>query len=129
MRQGDIYLAKDLLLFLFRFMDQFLAPVVVRFIGFSIPGLGLVLMVVFIFLLGLFVTNFLGRRLYAYFENFLLKVPVVSTIYNTSKQIVQTFSPDSRKAFQKVVWLEYPRRGLWSLGFVTGASQSGDGAQ
>ncbi len=121
------YITIQLLLFLFRFIDQFLAPVVVRFIGFSIPGLGLVLMVVFIFLLGLFVTNFLGRRLYAYFENFLLKVPVVSSIYNTSKQIVQTFSPDSRKAFQKVVWLEYPRRGLWSLGFVTGASQSGDG--
>ncbi|MCH8025132.1 MAG: DUF502 domain-containing protein, partial [Candidatus Marinimicrobia bacterium] len=72
-------------------------------------------------------TNLLGRRLYAYFENLLLKVPVVSTIYNTSKQIVQTFSPDNRKAFQKVVWLEYPRRGIWSLGFVTGDSQSGDG--
>ncbi len=121
------YITIQLLRFLFRFMDQFLAPVVVRFIGFSIPGLGLVMMVVFIFLLGLLVTNFLGRRLYAYFENFLLKVPVVSTIYNTSKQIVQTFSPDNRKAFQKVVWLEYPRRGIWSLGFVTGTSQSRDG--
>lgn len=122
-----VYITIQLLQFILGVMDRILAPVVVRFIGFTIPGLGLVMMVVFIFLLGLLVTNFLGRRLYAYFENLLLKVPVVSTIYNTSKQIVQTFSPDNRKAFQKVVWLEYPRRGIWSLGFVTGDSQSGDG--
>ncbi len=121
------YITIQLLQFLFRFMDRILAPVVTRFIGFHIPGLGLVMMVIFIFLLGLLVTNFLGRRLYAYIENFLQKVPVVSTIYNTSKQIVQTFSPDSRKAFEKVIWLEYPRRGIWSLGFVTGSSQSADG--
>ncbi len=121
------YITVQLLQFLFRFMDQILAPLITRYIGFHIPGLGLVMMVVFIFLLGLLVTNFLGRRLYAFIEDFLQKVPVVSTIYNTSKQIVQTFSPDNRKAFQKVVWLEYPRRGIWSLGFVTGSSQSGDG--
>ena len=121
------YITIQLARFLFDIMDRILAPVVTRYIGFHIPGLGLLMMVVFIFLLGLLVTNFLGRRLYAFIENFLQKVPVVSTIYNTSKQIVQTFSPDNRKAFQKVVWLEYPRRGIWSLGFVTGSSQSNDG--
>ncbi|MCK4577296.1 MAG: DUF502 domain-containing protein [Candidatus Marinimicrobia bacterium] len=123
------YITIQLLVFLFRFMDRILAPVITRFIGFHIPGLGLAMMLIFIFVLGLFVTNFLGRRLYHFFENFLLKVPVVSSIYNTSKQIVNTFSPDNRKAFQKVIWLEYPRRGIWSLGFVTGQSRSSEGEE
>jgi len=128
-----IYVTIQLLLFLFRFMDKILAPLIepliIRSIGFHIPGLGLVMMVLFLFFLGLFVTNFLGRRMYAFFERLLLKIPIVSNIYNTSKQIVQTFSPDNRRAFQKVVWVEYPRRGSWSLGFVTGSSNSADNVE
>lgn len=121
------FITVEILRFLFRFTDQILAPLIERIIGIHIPGLGLVTMIVSIFILGLFVTNFLGRRLYAFFEKLLLKVPFVSGIYNTSKQIVQTFSPENRKAFQKVVWLQYPRREIWSLGFVTGSSTSKDG--
>ena len=122
-----IYITIQLLQFMLGIMDRILAPVITRMLGFHIPGLGLVMIILFIFLLGLLVTNFIGRRLYEFGENVLLKVPIVSSIYNTSKQIVQTFSPENRKAFQKVVWLEYPRKGIWSLGFVTGQSSSGDG--
>ena len=122
-----IYITIQLLQFMIGLMDRILAPIITRLLGFHIPGLGLLMIVIFIFLLGLLVTNFIGRRLIAFFENALLKVPIVSNIYNTSKQIVQTFSPENRKAFQKVVWLEYPRKGIWSLGFVTGQSSSADG--
>jgi uncharacterized membrane protein len=122
-----IYITIQLLQFMLGIMDRILAPVITRMLGFHIPGLGLVMMLLFIFLLGLLVTNIIGRSLYNFVENVLLKVPIVSSIYNTSKQIVQTFSPENRKAFQKVVWLEYPRKGIWSLGFVTGQSSSGDG--
>ena len=121
------YITVEIIQFLFRVTDQILAPLIERILGIRIPGLGLVTMIVSIFLLGLLVTNFLGRRLYAFFEGLLLKIPLVSGIYNTSKQIVQTFSPGNRKAFQKVVWLQYPRKEIWSLGFVTGSSTSKDG--
>ncbi len=125
-----IYLTYKILEVIFQFMDRFLAPVVQpvikHYLGFSIPGLGLVLMIISLFLLGLFVTNFLGRALYGYFEKILLRIPVVSGVYNFTKQVVQAFSPDQRSAFQKVVWLQYPRRGLWTMGFVTGTSQSED---
>ena len=122
-----VYITIGVLQFLFRITDSILAPVVERMVGRSIPGLGLVLMVVALFALGLFVTNFLGRRLYSFFEGVLLRIPFVSNVYNTTKQLVQTFSPEHRKAFQKVIWLEYPRRGLWTLGFVTGTTRSSDG--
>lgn len=122
-----IYITIQLLQLMIGLMDRILAPIITRTLGFHIPGLGMLMMVLFIFLLGLLVTNFLGRRLYNFVENVLLKVPIVSNIYNTVKQIVQTFSPENRKAFQKVIWLEYPRKGIWSLGFVTGQSSSGDG--
>jgi uncharacterized membrane protein len=112
---------------LFRFMDQILAPLIQRFLGYDIPGLGLVMLIITLFFLGLFVTNFLGRRMYNFFERFVLRVPIVSNVYNFSKQIVRTFSPEHRSAFQKVVWLQYPRPGLWTLGFVTGTSFSADG--
>ncbi|MFC1619382.1 DUF502 domain-containing protein [Candidatus Neomarinimicrobiota bacterium] len=122
-----VYITIKVLQVLFRFMDEILAPLVRRYSTLDIPGLGLLLLVIFLFILGLFVTNFLGRALYGYFERVLLRIPVVSNVYNFAKQIVQTFSPEHRSAFKKVVWLQYPRPGLWTLGFVTGTSFSNDG--
>jgi len=121
------YITFQVLQFLFGFMDRILAPYLERLTGVHIPGLGLLMMVVSLFLLGLLVTNFLGQRLYTWLEKILLKIPLVSTIYTTSKQIVQTFSPENRSSFRDVVWLEYPRKGIWTLGFVTGSTESQDG--
>lgn len=126
-----IYVTYAVLKVILQFMDQFLAPVVQpiiqRYLGFNIPGLGMVMMIISLFLLGLFVTNFLGRALYGYFEKIVQRIPIASSVYNFAKQIVLTFSPEQRSAFKKVIWLEYPRPGLWTLGFVTGTSQSEDG--
>jgi uncharacterized membrane protein len=122
-----VYITIKVLQVLFRFMDEILAPLVRRYSSLDIPGLGLLLLIIFLFVLGLFVTNFLGRAMYGYFERVLLRIPIVSNVYNFAKQIVQTFSPEHRSAFKKVVWLQYPRPGLWTLGFVTGASFSEDG--
>ena len=121
------YITYQVLQFLFGFMDRILAPYLERLIGVHIPGLGLLMMIVSLFLLGLLVTNFLGQRLYTWLEKILLKIPLASTIYTTSKQIVQTFSPENRSSFRDVVWLEYPRKGIWTLGFVTGSTESKDG--
>ena len=122
-----VYITIKVLQVLFRFMDEILAPLVRRYSALDIPGLGLLLLIIFLFFLGLVVTNFLGRALYGYFERVLLRIPLVSNVYNFAKQIVQTFSPEHRSAFKKVVWLQYPRPGIWTLGFVTGTSLSADG--
>ena len=83
----------------------------------------LVLSLAVIFLLGLVGTNILGRRLLAAFEGLLLRLPLVKSIYSSAKQVIETFQGPGR-SFQRVVLLQYPRQGLWSLGLV--ASERAD---
>jgi uncharacterized membrane protein len=77
----------------------------------------LLLSLAVIFLLGLVGTNILGRRLLAAFEGLLLRLPLVKTIYSSAKQVIETFQGPGR-SFQRVVLLQYPRQGLWSIGLV-----------
>jgi uncharacterized membrane protein len=77
----------------------------------------LLLSLAVIFLLGLIGTNILGRQLLTAFEGLLLRLPLVKTIYSSAKQVVETFQGPGR-GFQRVVLLQYPRHGLWSIGLV-----------
>ena len=79
--------------------------------------INLVLSLAVIFLLGLVGTNILGRRLLTAFEGLLLRLPLVKTIYSSAKQVIETFQGPGR-SFQRVVLLQYPRQGLWSIGLV-----------
>ena len=116
-----------ILRFLFRFLDSFTAPIL-RNIGIEIPGLGIILTLLFIFLLGLLITNVLGRTIFNWGEKVLNKLPLVNTIYNAVKQITNAFSGKSMKDFKQVILIEYPRKGLWTMCFVTNQSinESGD---
>jgi uncharacterized membrane protein len=69
---------------------------------------------------GVFTTNVIGRRLVTFGENIILRLPVLKTIYGASKQVVDTFAASNRTTFKSVVLLEFPRRGVKSLGFITG---------
>ena len=80
-----------ILRFLFRFLYSFTAPIL-KNIGIEIPGLGIILTLLFIFLLGLFITNVLGRTIFNWGERILTKLPLVNTIYNAVKQITNAFS-------------------------------------
>lgn len=81
------------------------------------PLINLLLSLAVIFLLGLVGTNILGRRILAAFEALLLRLPLVKPVYSSVKQVVGTFQGPNR-SFQRVVLLQYPRKGLWSLGLV-----------
>lgn len=82
-----------------------------------IPLVNLALSLAAIFALGLVGTNIIGRRILATFEALLLRLPLVKTIYSSAKQMVETFQGPNR-SFQRVVLLQYPRTGLWTLGLV-----------
>jgi len=82
-----------------------------------VPLVNLLLSLAVIFFLGLVGTNILGRRILPSFEGLLLRLPLVRTIYSSTKQVVATFNAPSR-SFQRVVLLEYPRKGIWTLGLV-----------
>ena len=82
--------------------------------------LGFILTLVFLYFLGLVISNVVGKKLYKYFEGFLNKIPFVNRIYKSIKDITSTVSMSNSKAFQKVVLIEYPKTGLWTISMVTG---------
>ena len=83
---------------------------------------GFILTILFISFAGMVVSNVLGKRIYAWFESVLSRIPVVSVVYRTIKQITSSLSGPNRQAFKKVVYIEYPRKGIWTLTMVTGES-------
>ncbi|MEE8437405.1 MAG: DUF502 domain-containing protein [Candidatus Neomarinimicrobiota bacterium] len=111
---------------IFLFLEGMTAPILKR-LGIEIPGVGLLLTLVIIFLLGLFVTNVLGKRLFSWGEKILHKIPMVSTIYSTIKQITNAFSGATVRSFKKVIFIQYPRKGLWTMSFVTNESTNAFG--
>ncbi len=115
---------------LFRLMDGFFGPLVDRALGVFIPnahvpGLGLVMTLVVVLLLGWLSTNVVGRRLISFFEHLIQKVPVGRTIYASTKGILEAVSKDQAEAFTRVVLIEYPKKDLFVLGFVTRSAQWG----
>jgi uncharacterized membrane protein len=87
-------------------------------VGFSLPGIGLLFALIIVFLTGLFVTNLIGYRLIAWGEDLLNRIPIVRTVYGGVKSFAESVLSQSN-SFRKVVMLEYPRPGIWSLGFLT----------
>ena len=112
---------------LFNFFDGFAAPLLDSLLPIHIPGLGVIIALIFMYLLGILVTNLLGKKIVSIGEAILRKIPLANTIYGTAKQITQSVSGASNKAFKKAVLINYPRPGLWTIAFVTGDSIDGNG--
>ena len=96
---------------------------------FLVSLLGFLVVITFLFLLGIIVSNVVGKRLFSLFERIMAKVPLVNTIYLSSRQIMQALALSGRGNFKKVVFIEYPRKGLWTLAFVTASSISKHGIE
>ena len=107
----------------FTLLDNLTSPIFKR-MDIYIPGLGILLTLLLVYLLGIFVTNVLGKRFLHWLETLIKNIPLVNTIYNTIKQIIQAFTGTAEKKFQSVVFIEYPRKDLWTLAFVTGESKN-----
>ena len=89
-------------------------------LGYRIPGLGLVLTAVIVLVTGVIVTNLFGMQLFNVGEKILQRIPLVRSIYAAVKQVTESMF-SSGKSFRKVVLVEYPRTGMWTLAFQTGA--------
>ncbi|WP_225071887.1 DUF502 domain-containing protein [Desulfuromonas sp. CSMB_57] len=103
-----------------------LLPVALRpeaLFGFPVPGLGLLATFLLIVLVGMLATNYFVKALLNRSENLMGRIPLVKGIYSLFKQVTDTVLNAERQSFRKVVLIEYPRRGVWSLGFVTGTSE------
>lgn len=93
------------------------------YLPFGIPGLGLIVVLLFLTLLGMITANFFGRSLLNLGERLVDNLPVVRTIYGTLKQIFETIISQSSMSFRDVVLVEYPRKGLYAIAFVTANTQ------
>jgi len=77
-----------------------------------------------IFIIGIVVSNVVGKRLFSFIESIMEKVPLINTIYTSSRQIMRTLTMPGKGSFKQVVLIEYPRKELWTLAFVTAYSKS-----
>lgn len=91
-----------------------------RTIDFLVTLLMLALIVMFVWTIGLISRNYFGKRLLLWISRFFARVPVLSTVYSTLEQLLKTFASGQAKNFRRVVQIEYPRKGLYTLAFVTG---------
>lgn len=108
------------------FVDDFITDLIpapynpVMYLPVAVPGLGIAILITAVTLIGFLTANYLGRILIGWGERIVERMPVVRSIYGALKQIFETVLSDQTKSFQEVVLLEYPRREMWTLGFVIG---------
>ncbi len=107
----------------FNFLETLLGPAVKELFNIRVPGIGFAAGILLIFLIGFIASNIIGRRIIALGDALFRRIPLTRSIYVSAKQIIDAFTLQGKNAFQKVVMLEYPRKGLFVLGFVTGTSR------
>ncbi len=106
--------------FIFDLIDGWARPLTSRFFGRPIPGVGLILTFLAVYLAGLLSTNLFGKKVLELIDRLFQNVPLVKTLYTGAKQLVEAVSPGGRRAFRKVVLVEFPKKGTLALAFVTG---------
>lgn len=121
-----ILITIGVLRFIIDILDQTLALLPAAYqpehvLGHHIPGFGVVLSLLLLLTTGVFASNFFGQRLVIWGESILARIPLVRSIYNAVKQILNTLLSTNSEAFRKVLIIEYPRKGLWTLAFQTGS--------
>jgi uncharacterized membrane protein len=90
-----------------------------EWLGVAVPGLGIVLTLMVVLITGLLAANFVGRSLVGFWESMLNRIPIVRTVYSGAKNFAEIVFSDSNESFKKVLLIEYPRKGIYSLAFQT----------
>jgi uncharacterized membrane protein len=108
-----------ILVWLFNSIDSILQPAVNAIFGRDIPGVGFGATIVLIYVAGVIVRNFIGKKIIRYGESLLAKVPIFRQLYSGIRQILESFAAPDKTGFMQVVLVEFPREGMRALGFVT----------
>ncbi len=93
------------------------------YLPFSLPGIGLVVLLVFLTTIGAVTAGMVGRMVVGYGERILSRMPIIRSVYSATKQIFETMLAQKSTAFREVVLVEFPRPGMWSIGFITGVTE------
>jgi uncharacterized membrane protein len=106
--------------FIYVFIDKRIIEVIDRYTGYRIPGLGVILVLIVLYFIGLITSNVLGRRIFNLIEDISNRIPLIKTIYQVGKQVSNTLSLPGKQVFKKAVLVEFFRPGDRVIGFVTG---------
>ncbi len=104
---------------LFSIIDGLMEPLLFKYFQRHIPGLGFITTILVIFIAGFLATNVIGKQILEGIENILLRIPVSRSIYATTKQLMDSFSPTSKASFKQVVMVKHPENDSYSIGFLT----------
>jgi uncharacterized membrane protein len=105
---------------MFNTIDGIISPIFDHLLDRHIPGLGFITMILLILFVGLLSRNLIGRALFKFFERILFTIPLARNIYSAMKDLFSAFGLGGKgKSFRQVVLVEYPRPGVWTIGFVT----------
>jgi len=110
--------------FIYIFIDQRVMNLLDQFIGYRIPGLGILVFLVFLYFIGAIVSNVIGRKLWGLLDFVFDKIPILKTAYQIGKQLSSTFSLSEKQVFKKVVLVDAFRPGVKMIGFVTGTIEN-----
>ncbi len=105
--------------FIFDFLDGVLGPMLDTLLNREIPGLGIIVLIMLVYLSGVVVTVVIGRQIFLGMEQVLLSVPGVRQVYAASRQLVTSMGGKTATGLSRVVLIEYPRSGLWAMGFLS----------
>ena len=105
---------------LYVFIDKQIMDIIDTYTGFHIPGLGLLIFIVLLYLTGIIASNVIGRRMFALLETVTGRIPLLKTAYQVGKQLSGTLSLPEKNIFKKAVLVDYFKPGAWVIGFVTG---------
>ncbi len=111
-----------ILVWLFNLIDGLTEDLIIWIFGRKYPGLGFAATIVILVLVGMFVSNFIGRKITHFAERVLGKIPIVKAIYNPVRKILAGFSSKTAESFKKAVLIEFPKEGSKSIGFITNNS-------
>lgn len=119
-----VYIISEMFLVVDGILQQFVYDILSKKIGLSIgdapiPGLGFITLIVFITIVGMATRNYFGRQLVHFGEYIVKRIPLINRIYITIQQISNAFFGEQREVFKKAVLFEYPRKGVYSIGFFT----------
>lgn len=118
-----VFLTVYVLVVLFRFTDnilgRFLNVYFKNTLGFYIPGLGVLIFLLLILLVGFLANRYIGKRIFPLIDKRFSSLPLIRNIYPTFKQVISFVLAQKEFGFKKVVLVEYPSKGIWSLGFLT----------
>ncbi len=115
-----LFVAIAVLKFVIESIDNFLGPYLFKLVGKHIdfPLMGLAVTLALIILTGILTTNVFGQRIFNFWETLLMKIPYFNTIYSAARQVVEGFAVPEKRSFERVVLVEYPRKGIFAMGLL-----------